>query len=335
MRPAAAMIVALTLASVPAATSSAAEAGASWAQRVVAVSYHRDGNAAAHAGPGSCTRPYAATGPWNIPIGRPPRVHPRSSHFVASLQGVLTSDPTQYTYPVYEVSRTTTARAVSLSGHFSRVTGPHTMRNQKGGIVRVPIPDALVPAEGSDGQVILLNPLTGDEWGFWRLERRGAAWRATNGYHYNARWSGVPPSGFVSRGAGIPYLAGLVRPCEIARGRIDHALAFAYDYPSPQFVYPATKSDGKGNPERSLPEGARLQLDPSVTRAQLVALGVTGPALTIAQALQRYGMYVTDASGREKVMMEYEETAHWNGRITAATVNRIPLERFRWVVVRR
>jgi hypothetical protein len=39
-------------------------------------------------------------------------------------------------------------------------------------------------------------------------------------------------------------------------------------------------------------------------------------------------MYVVDASGRPKVMMEYEGTARWNGRVTEDTVRPIPLSRF-------
>jgi hypothetical protein len=52
----------------------------------------------------------------------------------------------------------------------------------------------------------------------------------------------------------------------------------------------------------------------------------------VARALQRYGMYLIDASGREKLMFEYESTARWNGLVTSKTVSRIPLSRFRWVV---
>ncbi len=66
---------------------------------------------------------------------------------------------------------------------------------------------------------------------------------ASNGYHYNTAWSGVPPRGFSSRGAGVPYLAGLVRKCEIEQGHIDHALAFVYPRTTARFVFPATKSD--------------------------------------------------------------------------------------------
>jgi hypothetical protein len=281
---------------------------------------------------GACVRPYADSGPWNTPIGPSPTVHANSSTYVASMTPTLTSDPKQYTYPVYYADSSTAFRTVTISGRFSNVTTETTIRNQSGGTVSVPVPAAAASAAGSDAQLIILNRQTGDEWGFWRLYKDSAGrWSATNGYHYNTGWSGVPPRGFVSRGPGVPYLAGLVRPCEIARGSIDHALAFAYDYPTPEWIWPATKSDGKGPVATNLPEGARLQLDPSLTTAQLQTLGITGPALVIAQALQRYGMYVIDNSGREKVMMEYDGTAGWNGTITASTVSKIPLSKFRWV----
>ena len=54
-----------------------------------------------------------------------------------------------------------------------------------------------------------------------------------------------------------------------------------------------------------------------------------GPCLTVAHALQVYGMYVIDNSGREKVMMEYEGTAHWNGVVDASTPSPIPLSAFK------
>jgi hypothetical protein len=248
------------------------------------------------------------------------------------MDNALTSDPTQYTYPVYYADSSTPLYSVKLSGRYSNVTSETTIQVLSAPRVSVPLSPSAVAAAGSDSQLIILKPSTGDEWGFWKLYKDSSGnWYATNGYHYNTNWSGVPPSGFGSRGAGVPYLAGLVRPCEIARGYIDHALAFAYDYPTGSFVWPATKSDGKGTLANDMPEGARLQLDPSLTADQLAAMGISGPALVAAQALQRYGMYLIDASGHEKVMFEYEGTAHWNGLITASTVSKIPLSRFRWV----
>jgi hypothetical protein len=251
------------------------------------------------------------------------------------LEGELTSDPTQYTYPVYEVRRRTPVRRVRVHGIYSNVTRRgRVLRIESGGTVRLPIPPAASGARGSDAQIVLVDRRTGDEWGAWRVRREAdGRWGITNGYHYNLRWSGVPPrdrSGrpFGSRGAGVPYLAGLVRPCELRRGRIEHALAFAYAFPSDDFVHPATKSDGAGGPD-DLPEGTRLQLDPEVSRAEIRSWGCSGPCLTIAVALQRYGMYVIDNSGRPKVMLEYEATARWDGWVDDQTVSPIPLSAFK------
>jgi len=284
-----------------------------------------------------CARPYSASSPWNRPIGSSPKVDPRSAVHVRALGGPLTSDPTQYTYPVYEVPAGTPLQRVRVDNLFTTVSGGgRQMVVRKGPTVSIPIPPAARAAAGSDAQIIIVDRRTGYEYGVWRARREAGGWRVENGSRYNIRWSGVPPRGdppFTSRGAGVPYLAGLVRPCEIARGRIDHALAFAYDYPTDRHVYPATKSDGDSRDPRDLPEGARLQLDPRLTAADLSRRGCTGPCLTIARALQRYGMYVIDNSGRPKVMLEYQDTARWRG-VDAKTVSPIPMRSFRVVGAR-
>jgi hypothetical protein len=282
-----------------------------------------------------CGRPYTSTSPWNTPIGRSPDYRSDSDSYIERIDGKLTSDPTQYTSPVYEVSRDTRRVTVRLSGRFSEVSlGGKRLEILNTDAVEVPIPDGAEPAEGNDAKIILLDPVTGDEWGLWRLEQNGDGdWEAVNGYHYNVRWSGVPPRDsedrpFHSRGAGVTYLAGLVRLCEIARGRIDHALGFSYDHPSAEYVYPAAKSDGSGS-SSDLPEGARLQLDPELTEREIRDWGCRGPCLTIARALQVYGMYLIDSSGRPKITLEYEGTAGWDGRVHEDTVSPIPIDAFK------
>jgi hypothetical protein len=273
--------------------------------------------------PAPCPRPYSASSPWNQPI--PANARRLTGKTLPA--GVLSSDPTQYTYPVYTAPSHVAAVPVRIDGVFSNVTRPSRLSRELHTTVRVPIPAGAEQSAGSDGQLIVLRPSTGDEWGFWQLHHSDSGWEATNGYHYNTRWSGVPPAGFGSRGAGMTYLAGLIRPCEIARGRIDHAIAFAYRYPSPAYVYPARKSDGSGDAS-DFPEGTRLQLDPSLTDTQLAALGVKNEALVVAHALQKYGMYVVDNSGRAKIYFEDDRTARWLQNITADTVRPIPLSDF-------
>jgi hypothetical protein len=290
----------------------------------------RSSRGAAGAAGNGCARPYSPTSPWNTSIGN----HARYADGL-QLSGPLTSDPSQYTYPVYRAGARTPRRTLRVDGVYSNVTGGGRRLSVVRHVsLRVPIPRRVQAASGSDAQVIVVNPATGDEWGAWQVRRDGNGLRAENAYHYNTRWNGVPPRTsdgrpFGSRGAGVPYLAGLVRPCEIARGRIDHALAFAYDAPSPQHVFPATKSDGTGSGPSALPEGTRLQLDPSLSRARIASWGCRRACLVVARALQRYGMFVIDASGRPKLMFEYKGTARWDGVVHASTVSPIPLAAFK------
>jgi hypothetical protein len=285
---------------------------------------------------GSCKRPYAADSPWNVPVGR---VQGRP----AGLSDRLTSDPSQYTFPVYEVTSRTPLRTVRYDGWYSRVFAGGTRlvnvrAGESGGTARVPIPAHARAAAGYDSQVIIVNRDTGEEWDLSFVTRRpDGSYDASNVGHYETTWSAVPPlddddKPYFLRGAKIPYLAGLVRPCEIARGRINHALAFAYPDTTSSWVYPATHSDGKQPAGAGLAMGTRLQLDPSISAQTMRRRwGCTGPCLTIARALQRYGMYLIDTSGRSKLMVEYDKTAKWKGVVTAATPSAIPVDHLRIV----
>ena len=90
-------------------------------------------------------------------------------------------------------------------------------------------------------------------------------------------------------------MAGVVRPEEIAQGHIDHAIAFATPYTRADYIAcPATHTDGKYADPAAMPEGARIQLDPSINvDAQ------TWPRWKkiIARALQTYGAILVDTSG--------------------------------------
>jgi hypothetical protein len=283
--------------------------------------------------PPGCGVFYASDSPWNTPIAARPTIDPSNAAYMASLASAgsyVGSDPTEYTIPLYTIDSSTPEHAVTLSGGYSNVTGPSTMTHASGLTVYAPVPANAQPAAGSDAQVVVWNPATGDEWGFWMFTNSGGQMTAVNGYHYNTLWSGVPPSGFGSRGAGVPYLTGLVRPCEIAQGHIDHAIAFAYQYPAPGHVYPATKSDG--DVASGMPEGTHLQLDPSIPDSTIEdTWHCTGPCFITAKALQKYGMYLIDHAGHPKVYFEYDATANWGGTVTANTTRPIPISAFRVV----
>ncbi len=290
----------------------------------------------------ACHRPYSDSSPWNTPIAPNPRYHSESARMIQALEGEFGSNPDAYTYPVYEASsQTSVARMEVLRLYSDVVEGGTKVSVRRGASVSVTIPEGARPSRGTDSQMIIINSATGDEWGFWQARQSGPGkWQAVNGYHYNMRWSGVPPTGFASRGAKVPYLAGLIRPCEIARGAIEHAIAFAYNSPCtpgncasqgfPFFVYPATGSDGKGTSPGDFPEGARLQLNPNASPEEIRNwCGEDQTCRIIVKALQQFGMITIDHSGHPKIYAEDNLTANWGGALTARTVSKIPLSAFK------
>lgn len=274
-------------------------------------------------------RPYAPESPWNLQIGPDPDYDPLGDIYIEELHGVFGANPNMYAYPVYEVTPGTVRQEAHISNWYSNVVEDGTrLIKERDVVVEVPIPPGAGPARGRDSHLVVWDVKTGDEWGFWQIRRTPKGWTANNGYHYNTNWNAVPPRGFVSRGAGIPYLAGLVRPWELARGRIEHAIALAVNHPSRFHIYPATKSDGEGLPPL-LPEGARLQLDPELSAEDFDAWGLSREARVIARALQEYGMILTDGSGHPKISVEYQATAGWGALLDKDIVRNIPYSAFR------
>lgn len=282
---------------------------------------------------------YSATSPWNTPVGASP-VASNSAQLVGAIADngqPLTSDPDQYAIPVYTYDAASPRATVEVSGYFSSYDAGDDSRVGYGDsptITGVPVPAGAVQSEGSDGQIVFFDPVSKTEYSFWQWSRSaGGTYTATNGYRYHtsAAYGGRFADGLAGRGAGLPYLAGLVRPWEVAQGHIDHALAFAYASPAPSFVYPASKTDGDGVAGTDVPEGARLQLDPAVTDAQLTAWGLSPTAKIVARALQVYGMYVVDNSGSSKIYLEDRLTAHWDASVTRDLVAGIPWSAFRVV----
>lgn len=285
-------------------------------------------------------QPYDAASPWNRPIPADVSVLQESTALVGAIadSGLpLTSDPDQYAIAVYNVDGATPLRTVKLSGYFSTYDAGDDSRVGHGfapTVSGIPIPDDAVAPAGTDGQLVLVDPVAGVEYGFWQFGKdAGGNYTATNGYRYHttAGYYGRFADGKAGRGAGLPYLGGLVRPCEIAQGKIEHALAFAYNSPSSSFVYPASKSDGVGRTGVDLPEGSRLQLNPALGEADFDAWGLSAEARVIARALQTYGMYVVDNSGSSKVYLEARHTAGWDEKISRSLLSNIPWSHFRVV----
>ena len=217
-----------------------------------------------------------------------------------------------YPFPVYRVGEANGQYPVTItSGWVSNLHG-QTM----------PWNPVWQPSAGSDGQVIVTDPDSGREWNLWQVVLDGSGLVATNGNLIpGSYW--VREEGFVlSRGVGIPYLAMLVTPEEIARGRIDHALAMAVRNTSGRsFVPPATKLEFGDHPE-GIPEGMRFALD--VTEEDIdawvralpagVPEGMRRFARVVAIALREYGWFITDSTGTANLKFEAVDQPSRTGR---------------------
>lgn len=107
-------------------------------------------------------------------------------------------------------------------------------------------------------------------------------------------------SNWGSAATATPLAAGLITKEDIERGSIDHAVSIGLDNSGEdailragQFAFPAQGTDGRSSAPDSIPEGARLVLDPGV---DIGALGLPPLARMLAEAAQRYGLIVQDGS---------------------------------------
>ena len=129
----------------------------------------------------TCDRPYSASSPWNAEIPADAAVDPASAAKVATMDpdnAKLTSDPTQFTFPVYYADASTPRVPVThVDGWFSDVTDSFSEVFATGTsllnvrqpdpaqrVTTMPLPLGATPAAGYDRQVIVIDETTGDEW---------------------------------------------------------------------------------------------------------------------------------------------------------------------------
>ena len=278
---------------------------------------------------GRAQRPYTADSPWNTRIPADAAVDPNSAAMIATIaannNGKLRSSPNQYAYPVHFADATTPRVTLVCTGlvWVNAANGSAAKLRTKE-LPHVPIPLDARPGKGDDDQIIVIDTETGDEYDVYRFAPPNGCQNVTK-YERGVFRDAVETT-YISRGAGVPYLAGLIRPWEIEQGRIEHALAFAYHTNRlSRCVYPASKTDGKVDRLDVLPEGARLRLDPTLDVESIPGLDRSGRI--IARALQEYGAYNIDNSGSNKIYPEDNLTANWGTTLVASTVSAIPIDR--------
>ncbi|HSJ89830.1 MAG TPA: hypothetical protein VK909_21645 [Anaerolineales bacterium] len=252
--------------------------------------------------------PYSTTSIWNTPIDPSPKYDVHSAEMVSNLvlshDGQIITAGEAYNYPVYFADEQTPRWDIPCT--INKCTIAHSDQDViRADLVQgVPIPEDAQPGEDTDARMIIIDKVTRLEYDLSKAQRTATGWTTGTVSVYNILWDGTPVM-HSSRGSGIPAYAGLLRPWEIQQGRIEHALAFGYTEPAAdQCVFPASKTDGESNMHFAIPEGARLQLDPSLTDQDFDQMGLDPTAKIIARALQEYGMILVDDSGSFKIYVE-------------------------------
>jgi hypothetical protein len=123
------------------------------------------------------------------------------------------------------------------------------------------------------------------------FDRSRGRWVAGSGAVFNLNQGGpLRHDGWTSAdAAGLPILPGLIRPGEVKRGAIHHAIRVTFDETRQAYIHPATHWASSSCDRFLPPMGLRMKLKPGYDISQF-----SGQARVIAVALQRYGVINAD-----------------------------------------
>jgi len=253
---------------------------------------------------------FSPTGFWNAQPAANAAVDPSSATVVAGLANEVAEEvqakkgpavnTTSWSVPIYTVPANQPAVKVKL---------PYASMQQRPALQAaweaVPLPENAVPAVGTDKHLVVWQPSTNRLWEFWHLEKKPEGWEAywggaiqnalTDSGAYNAEaWTGATTSWGASASS-LSVAGGLITLEDLEKGTINHALAMAVPN-TRESVYasPAGRTDGPNSEASSLPEGAHLRLNPNLN---LAGLHLPHFTLMLAEAAQKYGIFVRDTAG--------------------------------------
>ncbi len=252
--------------------------------------------------------------PWNTPIGDRP-VQPDSAALLTRSRGA--DDGSIVVGSAQPVP-------VVAGGVPTTLTCRQAQCGDGAGDLVLDVPADVDPDPLDDGRFTVLDPDARVGYDFWRARREADG---TISYHFLREWDLDGP-GFNQpyvdgvRGSGLPLFAGLVRPDELERGRIDHAVAIGLPVTAGgYFVQPASATDQTGRSDAAaVPEGARLRLRDDVELTAPVDPETGAPlpldadqrrhADHLVRALQQYGAIVV---GRAAVPTLYVQAGAPDG----------------------
>ena len=289
------------------------------------------------------SRPFSTASPWNTQVLGDP-ADPKSRQLMKRAQVRIA----QVERPDGRITAVTRRIPVGLTVNVNAWTDYVFSDNQPGAVQRVTVcrqldcgPDATssitIPPDACpdpryDGWMTAIDSGARIAYDYWRArcEADGSL-----SYHYVKAWEldgpgFQEPLGVSARGSGLPLFAGLITPEEIDSGRIEHALAISVPGAAQRkYVQPASRTDGTGT-RASLPEGARIRLrkgaEKMLTRTFVRNGTQRETAMTIIDALERYGAIVVDRSAAPTLYAQ--RNADWMNILPLNLLQDIPLTRF-------
>jgi hypothetical protein len=168
----------------------------------------------------------------------------------------------------------------------------------------VPLPADAQPAAGTDKHLVVWQPSSDRLWEFWHLEKTTEGWEASwggaiqnvssaSGAYGPEAWPGAKTSWGASASS-LSIAGGLITLEDLEKGTINHALTIAVPNTRlTSYASPAQRTDGGSSEASSLPEGAHLRLNPKL---DLAALKLPHFTLMLAEAAQKYGIFVRDTA---------------------------------------
>jgi hypothetical protein len=243
---------------------------------------------------------------WRKPLAANAALDPNSANLVARFNhqwktyyGGVGINTGAYSIPIYTVPASQPTVSVAITPDCNADPGLVSQFRA------VPIPSNAQPASGTDSALVVSQPSTDTEWELWRAQHLAdGSWTACWGGQMThvSRSSGVFPSPYGLSASGLSYLATTVKISELQAGQIRHPLAVSViDAAAGVQVPPANRNDGNSIAGDAIPEGTRFRLDPTL---DVTRLGLPPAGVTIAEALQTYGMVVTDTSGAVAITAE-------------------------------
>jgi hypothetical protein len=261
---------------------------------------------AAHVG--APFRFFSASSFWNKPVAANAALDPDSAAIVSVFNSEITRgketggrpattiETSDYSVPIYTVPADQPTVPVKL---VNPVVGPSAPA-LRAAWSAVPLPADAQPAAGGDKHLVVWQPSRDRMWEFWRLVHGRGGWYATwggamqhvssdSGVYGPDAWPGATKH-WAGWASSVSLVGGLITLEDLADGQINHALVIAVpDVRAGAYSLPARQDDGTSTSRLSLPEGAHLRLDPKL---DLAALHLPPLTMMIAQAAQRYGIFV-------------------------------------------